>query len=51
MGEGLAYRVGEVALREASGAAVSEVKFVEVWRPEDGEWRIHRDVWNATGEG
>jgi hypothetical protein len=29
----------------ASGAAV--VKFVVFWRKIDGQWRLHRDIWNS----
>jgi ketosteroid isomerase-like protein len=25
------------------------VKFVVVWKKVDGQWRLHRDIWNAQG--
>jgi uncharacterized protein (TIGR02246 family) len=40
-----AYEVGEATLTIASGTAV--VKFVVVWKRSDGQWRLHRDIWNA----
>jgi uncharacterized protein (TIGR02246 family) len=40
-----ANEVGEAHLTLASGAAV--VKYVVVWKKADGEWRLHRDIWNA----
>jgi len=40
-----AYEVGEGALTLSSGAAV--VKYVVVWKKVNGQWRLHRDIWNA----
>jgi hypothetical protein len=34
----------------AAGDAANEVKFVEVWKPESGAWRIHQDIWSGMGE-
>ena len=39
------YEVGEAALTLSGGTAV--VKFVVVWKKVDGQWRLHRDIWNA----
>ena len=41
------YEVGEATLAVASGTVV--VKFVVVWKKVDGQWRLHRDIWNAKG--
>ncbi|MFC7225907.1 DUF4440 domain-containing protein [Salinirubellus salinus] len=46
----LAMRTGEAWMKDTAGEVLDHVKFVEVWRPEDGTWRIHRDVWNGMGE-
>ena len=40
------YEVGEGTLSLAGGTAV--VKFVVVWKKIDGQWRLHRDIWNAN---
>ena len=40
-----AYEVGEAALTLANGNAA--VKFVVVRKRVDGQWRLHRDIWNA----
>jgi uncharacterized protein (TIGR02246 family) len=42
-----AYEVGEADLTIANGSAA--VKFVVVWKKIDGQWRLHRDIWNAKG--
>ncbi|PYN13302.1 MAG: DUF4440 domain-containing protein [Candidatus Rokuibacteriota bacterium] len=39
------YEVGEATLTLSGGTAV--VKFVVVWKKVDGQWRLHRDIWNA----
>lgn len=41
------YEVGEATLTVSSGTAV--VKFVVVWKKVDGQWRLHRDIWNTKG--
>jgi uncharacterized protein (TIGR02246 family) len=42
-----AYEVGEAALTLANGNAA--VKYVVVWKRVDGQWRLHRDIWNGKG--
>jgi uncharacterized protein (TIGR02246 family) len=42
-----AYEVGEALLTLESGAAT--VKYVVVWKKVGGQWRLHRDIWNAKG--
>ena len=40
-----AYEVGEADLTLNSGQA--QVKYLVVWlRGSDGQWRLHRDIWN-----
>src|SRR5512145_2457155 len=41
------YEVGEATLTVSSGTAV--VKFVVVWKKLNGQWRLHRDIWNTKG--
>lgn len=47
-----AYEVGEATLRlEAppGKTTTAVVKFVVVWKRVDGQWRLHRDIWNDKG--
>ncbi|GAA2759370.1 YybH family protein [Actinopolymorpha rutila] len=37
--------VGEATLTLGGGTAV--VKYVVVWKRTKGQWRLHRDIWNA----
>jgi ketosteroid isomerase-like protein len=46
----MAMRTGEARMKDTAGEETTHVKFIEVWKLEDGTWRIHRDVWNAMGE-
>ena len=41
-----AFEVGEATLQLAGGPA--RVKFVVIWKKgADGQWRLHRDIWNG----
>jgi uncharacterized protein (TIGR02246 family) len=47
-----AHEVGEATLRletEPGKRQTAVVKFVVVWKRLNGQWRIHRDIWNAKG--
>jgi uncharacterized protein (TIGR02246 family) len=45
-----AYEVGEADLKLGSGQA--KVKYLVVWhRGNDGQWRLHRDIWNNMPAG
>jgi ketosteroid isomerase-like protein len=40
-----AYEVGEAVLQLGAGQA--KVKYLVVWRRSpDGQWQLHRDIWN-----
>jgi len=45
-----ASRVGRATLGDDDGTTVDRVKFIELWRREDGAWRIHGDIWNSVGD-
>jgi uncharacterized protein (TIGR02246 family) len=42
-----AHEVGEATLTLESSAAT--LKYVVVWKKVGGQWRLHRDIWNAKG--
>jgi uncharacterized protein (TIGR02246 family) len=45
-----AYELGEADLQLGSGQA--KVKYLVVWhRGGDGQWRLHRDIWNNMPAG
>jgi uncharacterized protein (TIGR02246 family) len=40
--------IGRYRLRAATDAEIDHGKYLVTWRLEDGEWRIHRDIWNSS---
>ena len=45
-----AYEIGEADLKLSSGQA--KVKYLLVWlRRRDGQWYVHRDIWNNMPTG
>jgi ketosteroid isomerase-like protein len=44
----MAYEVGKATLSGEGGAVADVVKFVVVWKQEDGQWKWHRDIWNSN---
>lgn len=43
-----ASRVGRGTLEDADGTTVDQIKFIELWKQDDGDWKIHRDIWNSS---
>ncbi len=43
-----AYEVGQFQLHGAKGEVLDHGKFVVIWRQEDGQWRLHRDIFNSS---
>ena len=43
-----AMRVGLATLNNVNSEPIDEVKFIEIWKQEDDQWRIHRDIWNSN---
>jgi uncharacterized protein (TIGR02246 family) len=44
----LGYVIGTYELVDAEGSFVDRGKYIEVWRQVDGEWALHRDIWNSS---
>lgn len=43
-----AVEVGRVTLRNANGEIADRGKYVVIWRHENGEWKLHRDIFNSN---
>jgi uncharacterized protein (TIGR02246 family) len=43
-----AYDVGRYELRGKTGETVDKGKYVLVWKREDGQWRIHLDIFTTS---
>ena len=44
----LAWEIGAARLVAADGR-VSQDRYLVVWKRENSEWRLHRDIWNSGG--
>ena len=43
-----AYEVGKYTLKGAGGQVLDSGKYVVIWRQEDGQWKLHRDIFNSS---
>ncbi len=46
----LAYETGTIRLI-ANDGTVTEARYVVIWRRVDGQWMLHRDIWNSSKTG
>lgn len=44
----LAYVAGRYRMWTGDGDLVDRGKYIEIWRPVDGEWMIYRDIYNSS---
>ncbi len=43
----LGFARGTWRMKDASGKILDEGKWIEVRKMVDGQWQIHRDIWNS----
>ena len=43
-----AIELGHYALLGPNQQPVDEGKYLVVWKEDDGQWRLHRDIWNSS---
>ena len=46
--EDFAYEVGNYTLQAEGGMEVDNGKYIVIWKQEDGEWKLHRDIFNSN---
>src|SRR5688572_11414666 len=39
---------GNAQLFLADGTSVDTIKYILIWKEQDGEWLLHRDIWNSN---
>jgi uncharacterized protein (TIGR02246 family) len=44
----LANEVGKYTLRGKDDQVLDRGKYLVVWKREDGQWKIHRDIWTTS---
>jgi|SRR5215831_6732966 len=42
------HEIGRATLEFAPGGSAASVKYVVVWKQEDGAWKWHIDIWNMN---
>ncbi len=42
------WETGLGTLKGRDGAVLDTVKYVVIWKKENGEWKWHRDIWNSS---
>lgn len=43
----LGYKGGRYTITDTDGNTVDEGKYIEIWRRVDGNWQLHRDIFNS----
>jgi uncharacterized protein (TIGR02246 family) len=43
-----AHEVGNYEMKVEGGKVVDRGKYVVIWKREQGQWKLHRDIWNTS---
>lgn len=43
-----ATEVGKYTLRGEGGQVIDQGKYIVLWRQQNGQWKLHRDIWNSS---
>jgi len=43
-----AYEVGKYSMKGEDGEVLDTGKYLVIWKREDGQWKLHRDIWNTS---
>ena len=43
-----AYEVGKYTLFADEGQMIDQGKYVVIWKQKDGQWKLHKDIWNTS---
>jgi ketosteroid isomerase-like protein len=35
-------------MKDASGKQIDRGKYITVWKKQQGQWKLHRDIWNTS---
>ena len=44
----IGYKIGTFIMTTADGSILDEGKYTEIWRRLDGQWMLHRDMFNSN---
>lgn len=40
--------MGHYQLKGANSEVLDQGKYIVIWKQEDGQWKLHRDIWNTS---
>ena len=43
-----AIEMGNYKLSGAEGQRLDEGKYIVIWKRQDGDWKLHKDIWNTS---
>ena len=43
-----AHEVGAYSVKDAAGKEIDRGKYLVVWKRQQGQWKLHRDIWNSS---
>jgi ketosteroid isomerase-like protein len=43
-----AHEVGTYLMKDANGKQLDRGKYIVVWKKQQGQWKMHRDIWNTS---
>jgi uncharacterized protein (TIGR02246 family) len=46
--DNLAVEVGRFTLQDNEGQVIDKGKYIVIWEREDGQWKLHRDIFNSS---
>lgn len=46
--QSVVIRIGLATFADTDGTTLDRVKFIEIWKREDGTWKIGYDIWNSN---
>lgn len=45
---GVAFEVSKYTLQGDEGQVLDEGKYIVIWKRENGQWKLHRDIFNSS---
>ena len=46
--QNIAYEVGQYTLLGEGDKIIETGKYIVIWKQENGQWKMHRDIWNSS---
>ena len=43
-----AIEMGQYELSDAEGQRMDQGKYIVIWKRQEGQWKLHKDIWNTS---